>query len=134
MTHHLFSRAIRRSSCLMAIAAFAPAFTLALGAQETAGGPRAGAHRVTYARDVAPIIQQKCQACHSPGSIGPMSLLTYAEVKEYALEIRERVSERSMPPWHIDRTVGIQHFKNDRSLSDAQLATLLRWIDDGTPM
>ncbi|MDH5235142.1 MAG: hypothetical protein OEW77_09275 [Gemmatimonadota bacterium] len=117
----------------LAIAA-AAAFVPALTAQQAAGGPRTGAERVTFTRDVAPILQQKCQECHSPGSIAPMPLLTYADVKEYAAEIRERVSERSMPPWHIDRTVGIQHFKNDRSLSDAQLATLLHWLDDGMPM
>lgn len=106
----------------------------ALAAQAPASGPRTGTHAVTYARDVAPIIQQKCQECHSPGSVAPMSLLTFDDVKQYALEIRQRVAARTMPPWHIDRTVGIQHFKNDRSLSDAQVATLLGWIDDGMPM
>jgi hypothetical protein len=86
---------------------------------------------VTFTKDVAPILQQKCQACHQPNSIAPMSLMTYDEVKQYADEIHDRVSQHVMPPWHIDKTVGIHDFKNDRSLSDTQIATLLGWIDHG---
>ena len=88
---------------------------------------------VTFTKDVAPILQQKCQACHQPNSIAPMSLMTYEDVKQYADEIHDRVSQHVMPPWHIDKTVGIHDFKNDRSLSDAQIATLLGWIDHGMP-
>lgn len=88
---------------------------------------------LTFAKDVAPILQQKCQACHRPGSIAPMSLLTYDDVVRRRAMIRSRVQSRTMPPWHIDRTVGIQEFQNDRSLSDAQIATILRWIDSGAP-
>ncbi len=88
----------------------------------------------TYARDVAPIFQQKCQECHQPGSIAPMSLLTYDDAKKYARRIKTKVSQRLMPPWHIDRTIGIQEFKNDRSLTDAQVATIVNWVDGGTPM
>ncbi|MGH7677147.1 MAG: hypothetical protein ACRENU_01695, partial [Gemmatimonadaceae bacterium] len=87
----------------------------------------------TFSKDVAPIIQQKCQVCHRPGSIAPMSLVTYEDVVRRASAIRSRVESRTMPPWHIDRTVGIQHFKNDRSLSDEQIATIVRWIAAGTP-
>jgi hypothetical protein len=60
-----------------------------------------------------------------------MSLRTFEEARPWARAIRARVEARQMPPWHIDRTVGIQHFKNDRSLSDAQLATVLAWVDQG---
>ena len=101
-------------------------------------GPRPAAakpHRaVTYARDIAPILQQKCQECHQPGSIAPMSLLTYGDAVENAPQIREKVADRLMPPWHIDKTVGIQKFKNDRSLTDAQIESIVNWIDDGTPL
>jgi hypothetical protein len=92
------------------------------------------APQVTYAKDVAPILQQKCQVCHRPGSIAPISLLTYADAKTYAPVIKLKVTSRQMPPWHIDKTVGIHEFKNDRSLSDEQIETLVRWIDGGTPL
>ncbi len=88
---------------------------------------------VTYARDVAPILQAKCQVCHQPNSIAPMSLLTYEEAKQFAPLIKTRVQSRTMPPWHIDKGVGIQEFKNDRSLTDGQIETIVRWVDAGTP-
>ena len=88
----------------------------------------------SYSKDVAPILQQKCQECHQPGSIAPMSLLTYDDAKRYARRIRNKVSERLMPPWHIDRNIGIQQFKNDRSLSELQVATIVNWVDAGTPL
>ena len=90
--------------------------------------------QVTFAKDVAPIVQQKCQMCHRPGSIAPMSLMTYEDVVRKAATIRSRVQSRTMPPWHIDKTVGIQEFKNDRSLTDAQINTITRWVDGGTPL
>ena len=90
-----------------------------------------GHDKVTYADDVAPILQEKCQVCHQPNSIAPMSLLTYDEARAHAGLIRLRVSERSMPPWHIDRTVGIQHFQNDRGLTDEQIETIVSWVDGG---
>jgi hypothetical protein len=86
---------------------------------------------VTFSRDVAPILQAKCQECHQPNSIAPMSLITYQEVRPWARSIRERVAARQMPPWHIDRSVGVQKFKNDMSLSDEQVNTIVRWVDDG---
>ena len=89
---------------------------------------------ITFARHVAPILQQKCQVCHRPGSIAPMSLLTYQDVKPYALLLKLKVQARVMPPWHIDRTVGLRGFKNDRSLSEEQVATIVRWVDAGAPL
>jgi hypothetical protein len=89
---------------------------------------------VTFARDVAPILQQKCQVCHQPGSIGPMPLLTFEDARDNARRIKSKVSMRLMPPWHIDKTVGIQKFKNDRGLTDTQIQTIVDWVDGGTPM
>jgi len=89
--------------------------------------------QVTFARDVAPILQQKCQECHQPNSIAPMSLITYQEVRPYAVAIKERVAARQMPPWHIDRSVGVQKFKNDMSLTDQQVNTIVAWVDGGAP-
>jgi hypothetical protein len=88
---------------------------------------------VTFTKDVAPIFQEKCQACHRADSMAPMSLVTYEEARPWAKAIRERVIKREMPPWHINNTVGIQEFKNDRSLSDAQIATIVKWVDSGAP-
>jgi hypothetical protein len=85
----------------------------------------------TFARDIAPIFQDKCEACHRPGSIAPMSLMTYAEARPWARSIKARVASREMPPWHIDRTVGVQEFQNDRSLSDQQIETVVKWVDQG---
>ena len=85
----------------------------------------------TFTKDVAPIFQAKCEACHRPESIGPMSLRTFQEARPWARSIRARVEARQMPPWHIDKTVGVQAFKNDRSLSDEQVATVLAWVDQG---
>jgi hypothetical protein len=91
------------------------------------------ARPVTFTKDVARILQDKCEVCHRPDSIAPMSFLTYEATRPWAKSIKERVATRQMPPWHIDRTVGIQQFKNDRSLSDEQIATIVRWVDAGAP-
>ena len=87
---------------------------------------RAGARRrvprrsaVTYTKHVAPILQRSCQTCHRPGTNAPMSLLTYEDVRPWARAIKARVTARIMPPWHIERNVGIQQFKDDPSLTDA---------------
>ena len=114
------------------------ACAVALGAPLSLLGQSSGrqpaAAAVTFAKHVAPILQQKCQVCHRPGSIAPMPLLTYEDVRPYAPLIKLRVQARTMPPWHIDRTVGIQEFKNDRSLTDEQINTIVRWVDAGTPL
>jgi mono/diheme cytochrome c family protein len=88
---------------------------------------------VTFSKDVAPIFQAKCQSCHEPGSIAPMSLMSYQEARPWAKSIRARVSTRQMPPWHIDKSVGVQQFKNDISLSDQQIDTIVAWVDQGAP-
>jgi len=87
---------------------------------------------VTYAADVAPILQGKCQSCHRPGQAGPFNLLGYDDARRHAATIREVVDDRRMPPWHADPRYG--HFANDRSLTAAQRATLLAWVDQGTPL
>jgi mono/diheme cytochrome c family protein len=89
---------------------------------------------ITFARDVAPILQQNCQVCHQPGAIGPMSLMTYEEVRPWARVIKLRVEEREMPPYHYDVDVGIQELKHDGRLSDQQIQTISRWVDSGAPL
>lgn len=89
--------------------------------------------QVTFAKDVAPILQKACQDCHRPGSIAPMSLLTFEEARPWARSIKTKVVNREMPPWTMDKTVGIQSFKHDRSLSNAEIATIAKWVDAGAP-
>jgi hypothetical protein len=87
----------------------------------------------TFTRDVAPILQAKCESCHRANSIAPMSLVTFEETRPWARSIRARVAARQMPPWHIDKTVGIQRFANDRSLADREIDTIVNWVNAGAP-
>lgn len=98
-----------------------------------AGAGQSAPTAPTFTRDVAPIFQSKCEACHRPDSVAPMSLVTYEETRPWARAIRDRVASRQMPPWHIDRNAGIQHYKNDRSLSDREIATIVAWVSAGAP-
>jgi len=88
---------------------------------------------ITFSRDIMPILQENCQECHRPEGIAPMSLLTYEEVRPWAPLIQLKVNAREMPLWHIDRNIGIQQFKNDRSLSDAEVAMISNWVNAGAP-
>jgi hypothetical protein len=98
-----------------------------------AGASLAADKPATFSKDVAPILQEKCQECHRPNSLAPMSLITYDETRPWAKSIKQRVVARQMPPWHIDKTVGVREFKNDMSLTDDQIATIVRWVDAGAP-
>jgi hypothetical protein len=86
---------------------------------------------VTYCHDVAPILQRRCQTCHRPGQSGPFSLLTYRSARSWAGAIREVIQERRMPPWGADPRYG--KFANDPSLTAAEKATLISWIDGACP-
>jgi hypothetical protein len=97
------------------------------------GGKTDGSRQVTFSKDVAPIFQKSCQSCHHEGTSAPMSLMTYSETRPWARSIKERVVRRDMPPWHLDKTVGIRQYKNDRSLNDDEVATIARWVDGGAP-
>src|SRR5437773_11945361 len=86
---------------------------------------------VTFTKDVAPIFQARCQICHHPGTFAPMSLMTYEDARPWARSIKEKVLMREMPPWHLDKNVGVQYFSNDISLTDEQIATIVKWVDAG---
>ncbi len=106
-------------------------FTLTMLATHGGGASAQDASRVTFARDVVPILQEKCQVCHQPNSIAPMSLMTYEQARPYAQLMKYKVENRIMPPWHIDRTVGIQEYQNDRGLTADQIETIALWADGG---
>src|SRR5262249_6214561 len=92
---------------------------------------------VTFTRDIAPILQRSCQSCHRPNSIAPMPLLTYEDVRPYAASIKRRTAIRwrqgTMPPWYIEKDIGIHRYKNDDSLSDDGMAQIAAWVDSGAP-
>ena len=81
-----------------------------------------------------PILQRSCQNCHRPGQIGPFSMLTYNDTRPWAKAIKQQVVQRNMPPWYIDKTVGIHEFKNDVSLTNSEIDLISRWVDAGAPM
>ena len=112
----------------IAIAMAAQTSALAADAKPANAGAR---EQVTFSKDVAPILQAKCQECHQPNSIAPMSLITFKEARPWARSIKERVVTRQMPPWHIDQSVGVQKFKNDMSLTNEQINTIVSWVDGG---
>lgn len=88
---------------------------------------------VTFAKDVAVILQRSCQNCHRPHGLAPMSLLTYEDARPWARAMKERTALREMPPWFIDKNIGIQHFKDDYSVTDEEIATIAAWADAGAP-
>jgi mono/diheme cytochrome c family protein len=103
----------------------------AVGAQQPAVG------NVTFAKDIAPILQRSCQNCHRPDGVAPMSLVTYEEVRPYARAIDQRTHigphKGVMPPWYVEKNIGIQHFKDDPSLNEAELAKISKWVANGAP-
>ena len=107
----------------------APAARSVRGGVEVA----ASARRVTFTKDVAPILQRSCVTCHRTGELAPMPLTTYEEVRPWIRSIKTRVAAREMPPWHVDRNIGIQKFKDDPSLGDDEIATIVGWVNAGAP-
>src|SRR5262245_13605153 len=111
-----------------------PAILLALGTAVSGQAPaRPTSPAVTFTKDVAPILQRACQNCHRPGQMAPMSLLSYQDARPWARSIKQRVVEGAMPPWGIDPHVGIQRFKNDPSLRQDEIDTIVAWVDAGAP-
>src|SRR5215472_4448873 len=90
----------------------------------------AGTDQVTFQKDVLPILQQKCQICHRPGEVAPMSLLTYENARPWAKSIKAAVLSGKMPPWFADPAVG--HFANQRILTEAERQILVKWVDNGS--
>ncbi len=123
------SRRIVLGSALLAGAA-AVLVPLTLTAQSA---PRSG--DVTYTRDIAPILQRSCENCHRPNGAGPMSLTTYEEVRPWARAIKTRTGVGPhagvMPPWYMEKNIGIQKFKDDPSLTALEVAKVAKWADSG---
>ena len=107
--------------------------SVAVGSLPAATTTDAPSAAPTFTKDVAPILQRSCENCHRPGQIGPFSMLTYEETRPWAKAIRQQVVQRNMPPWYIDKNIGLHDFKNDVSLSDKEIATISKWVDAGAP-
>jgi hypothetical protein len=111
-----------------------------LAAAVPAGAQTAAARQVTFTKDIAPILQRSCQRCHRPDSVAPMSLITYEQARPYARAMKQRTAlarsqygRGAMPPWFLEKNIGIQRLKDDVSLSDEEIATIAAWADNGAP-
>ena len=104
----------------------------ALTAQQAATGGE-----VTFTKHIAPILQRSCENCHRPDGVAPMPLVTYEDVRPWARAIKQRtgMGPRAgvMPPWYVERNIGIRKFENDPSLSEEEIATIAKWVDSGAP-
>src|SRR6267142_6899566 len=100
---------------------------------EPAGVPA----EVTFTKDIAPIIQRSCENCHRPNGVAPMSLATYEDARPWARAMKQRTSigprAGVMPPWYVEKNIGIQQFHNDPSLSEDEVATIAKWVESGAP-
>jgi len=114
--------------------AFVAAFAVHSTAQAQVSFASSSEAPLTYSADVASIIQENCTVCHREGGIGPMELVTYENVRMYAPLIKEKVASRVMPPYYYDSDVGIQDLKEDWRLSDADINTIVTWVDEGAAL
>ncbi len=92
----------------------------------------------TFYKDVLPILQKNCQDCHRPegtnlgGTVAPMALVSYDDVRPWVKSVAKAVKERAMPPWHASTALhGV--FANERTLTDAQIASIATWAEKGAP-
>jgi hypothetical protein len=117
--------------------AFAFAIGLTVNSRVVAQAKPAAAPDVTFTKDIAPILQRSCQNCHRPDGVAPMALTTYEEVRPWARAMKQRtgLGPRAgvMPPWYIEKNIGIQKYKDDPSLSEEEIAMIAKWADTGAP-
>ncbi|MGV3720263.1 MAG: redoxin domain-containing protein [Actinomycetota bacterium] len=109
--------------------AVTPAFGCALVRPEPAS--RSANAKVSFHRDIQPIMQARCQSCHRPGQVAPFSLLTFADAKNWATEIKEFTGNRQMPPWKAEPGHG--EFQDARRMDDKEIAAIASWVDAGAP-
>jgi hypothetical protein len=115
-----------------------PWLTLAMLLTALPAAAQKTGEQITFTKHVAPIFQRSCVSCHRPNSLAPMSLVNYEDVRPWARSIKNKISRPPgdpdrMPPWFIEKNVGVQKFKDDPSLSDAEVALIGKWVDAGAP-
>jgi len=87
--------------------------------------------KITFTKHIAPILQNRCEECHRAGGVAPMSFVTYEEARPWARAIREKVINRTMPPFHAAGAIG--RYQHDPRLTDVEIATITSWVDNGSP-
>ena len=116
-------------TALAVFAAVAFIVPVPVTAQESPSG------EVTFTKDIAPILQRSCQQCHRPNGVAPMALVTYEDARPFAMNMMRRTGIRdrqgTMPPWYVEKDIGIQQYKDDPSLSDEEVAAIATWARDG---
>ena len=125
---------LKRYTLFLGVVAFVAGLAVPAGAQTA---PR---RQVTFSKDIAPILQRSCQRCHRPNSVAPMSLLSYQQARPYARAMKQRTAlarapyaRGSMPPWFLEKNIGIQRIKDDISLTDEEIDLIAQWADTGAP-
>ncbi len=116
----------------MSISRFCLSSCLLAGMVGTAAMAATSSSPVTFNKEVLPILEKNCQSCHRPGEATPMSLLTYTDARPWAKAMKAAVLSKKMPPWFADTKVGV-HFSNQMTLTDAEINTLVSWVDNGAP-
>jgi cytochrome c5 len=133
-THFGWKLTVAGAMLVTAVVAITPV-TVSAERKEPASQPTAMPSEVTFTKHIAPILQRSCQNCHRADGVAPMPLTTYEEARPWARAIKNRtgIGPRAgvMPPWYIEKNVGIQHYKDDISLSDIEIATVAKWADTG---
>jgi hypothetical protein len=116
-----------------------PAVTILMAAAPAAA-QTAAEPPPTYSKDIAPIMQRACQSCHRPGSVAPMALLTYQQTRPWARAIKQRTQlahvpgmRGVMPPWLLERNIGIQQIQSDLRLTEEEITAIAKWADAGAP-
>lgn len=130
--------AIERLKVPSLVAAFGLTVTTVLAWSPPAVAQAGQQEQVTFTKHIAPILHRSCINCHRPGSMAPMSLVNYEDVRPWARAIKQKTSRppddpERMPPWFIEKNVGIQKFKDDPSLTAEEIALIARWADGGAP-
>src|SRR5258708_30004054 len=106
-------------------------FAIAFSAASLFAGGTSEKQKVTFSKDIAPILNRRCVECHRAGEVAPMALTSYKELRPWAKAIKERVLTRTMPPWFADPRHG--YFKNDRRLSQREMDAIVAWVAAGVP-
>lgn len=120
------ARVLTKTASAVAVALLLPLGSSALAQTD---------QEVTYHRDIEPIFQRACQTCHRSEGVAPMNLETYEEVAPFAglIEYRTGLVDRAgvMPPWYLERDIGIQRYKQDPALTLEEIALISQWARSG---